>query len=180
MIDKSQAIINNSSTKLSPTLKRLAEQNSAATARQPGVQRYFPDLYRGDIASDRLLPKYDIKAETKADPERKRLYEASQEFQAIFVKMMLKAMRSTLNRKGDMLYGGQKQEIFEDMLYDEYSSSMSKNSGFGLADAMYRQLSSALPPVGSSTKTAAREYTNNLGHTSPQISTSRLRVNMKR
>jgi flagellar protein FlgJ len=31
--------------------------------------------------------------------------------------------------------------MYEDMLYDEYATSMTKNAGFGLADQIYMQLS---------------------------------------
>jgi flagellar protein FlgJ len=36
--------------------------------------------------------------------------------------------------------GGMAEDIFSDMLYDEYAKSMTKNAGFGLADQVYLQL----------------------------------------
>ncbi len=39
------------------------------------------------------------------------------------------------------MHGGFAEEIFEDMLYDEYALSLSKNSSIGLAKMVYDQLS---------------------------------------
>jgi flagellar protein FlgJ len=72
------------------------------------------------------------------------LYKVCQEFEAIFIKQMLDVMRSTVPKTG-LLDGGMAEEIFEDMLYDEYAKSMSENAGFGLSDIIYDQLSGELP-----------------------------------
>jgi len=69
-----------------------------------------------------------------------RLKETCSDFQAIFVKQMLDSMRKTVNKSG-LLEGGQAEEIFEDMLYDEYAQSISKNGDIGLDDMLYKQLS---------------------------------------
>ena len=69
-----------------------------------------------------------------------KLYEVSQEFEAIFIKQMLNVMRETVNKSG-LIDGGMAEEVFEDMLYDEYALKMAKSAQFGLADSMYRQLS---------------------------------------
>ena len=70
-----------------------------------------------------------------------RLYETCVEFEAIFLKQMLNAMRKTVPRDG-LLDGGMAQDVFEDMLYDEYSKSMARSAGFGLADTVYLHLTS--------------------------------------
>lgn len=68
-----------------------------------------------------------------------KLYAQAQEFESIFVKMMLTEMRKSVDKAG-LMDGGMAEDIFSDMLYDEYAASMSKNSGFGLADQVYLQL----------------------------------------
>ncbi len=73
---------------------------------------------------------------------KSKLYEVSQQFEAIFIKQMLDAMRQTLNKEDDLFNGGMSQDIFEDMLYDEYANKMAQTAQFGLADTIYRQLSS--------------------------------------
>ena len=71
--------------------------------------------------------------------EKKRLREVSEDFEALMINQMLKEMRKTVN-KSDLINGGMAEEIFEDMLYDEYSKEFSKTKTFGLSDIIYNQL----------------------------------------
>ena len=74
------------------------------------------------------------------------LYQASVDFEALLVKQMLNAMRDTRLETG-MLDAGLARDVFEDMLYDEYADMMTRNTPFGIADMLYRQLSrSDVPP----------------------------------
>ena len=67
------------------------------------------------------------------------LYEKSLEMESYIVKQMLSSMRKTILRAdGDTSFA---RGMYEDMLYDEYATAMTKNAGFGLADQMYLQLS---------------------------------------
>jgi Rod binding domain-containing protein len=68
-----------------------------------------------------------------------RLYKVSQEFEAIFIKQMLNVMRKSVSKTG-LMDGGMAEEIFEDMLYDEYAQKMAETGSFGIADMIYRQL----------------------------------------
>jgi flagellar protein FlgJ len=70
------------------------------------------------------------------------LYKVCQDFEALFIKQMLDVMRKTINKQDDLLNGGMSQEIFEDMLYDEYAKKMAQTAQFGLAEMIYRQVSS--------------------------------------
>lgn len=70
-----------------------------------------------------------------------RLKEVSREFESIFVEQMLSAMRDTLDPESRLLHGGFAEEVFDDMLYREYSRIISKSGGFGLAELVYDQLS---------------------------------------
>ncbi len=142
----------------SPNAAGLAAAGSgnAASAKAAEFARYFPGVAAGQsglagrVSSGSLSQSANIQSEIAADPERKRLYNAALDFQGIFIGKMLKSMRGNLNPENDLLYGGNRQQIFEDMLYDEYSKSMSRSGGFDLADQMYLQLSAKLPPVGTS------------------------------
>jgi flagellar protein FlgJ len=73
--------------------------------------------------------------------KKSQLFEQCKEFESIFVKMMLKEMRKSVDKKDSLLSGGWAEDIYSDMLDDEYSKSMAKNAGFGLADQLYKQLS---------------------------------------
>jgi flagellar protein FlgJ len=70
------------------------------------------------------------------------LYKASQDFEALFIKQMLDVMRKTIHKEDDLLGGGLGQDVYEDMLYDQYAKKMAATAQFGLADMIYRQMSS--------------------------------------
>ncbi len=73
------------------------------------------------------------------ETEKKRLKEVSQDFEALMINQMLKEMRKTVN-KSELINGGVAEEIFEDMLYDEYAKEFSKTKSFGLAETIYNQM----------------------------------------
>ncbi len=69
------------------------------------------------------------------------LYKACVDFESLFIKQMLNAMRETVPKDG-LLDGGLGRDIFEDMLYDEYAKKMAETASFGLADTIYLQFAS--------------------------------------
>ena len=135
------------------------------------MKRYFPGLYGGNVSTGAVRPHVDIQSEIAGDPERKRLYETATEFQSLFLNMMLKSMRSSLNKEDDRLYGGNRQDIFEDMLYNEYSKMLSKSPGFTLSDRIYEELSRSFPAV-SETRQGASEYEKNTRRLDGHMSTT--------
>lgn len=70
-----------------------------------------------------------------------KLKDTTQEFESLFIKMMLDAMHETLNPKEGLLYGGKGEEIFKDMLNTEYAQQMAREGSFGIADTMYDEFS---------------------------------------
>lgn len=79
----------------------------------------------------------NVHVQQKTIDKTSELYEKSMELENYFVKQMLGAMRKTVvkSQEGDFA-----QNMYEDMLYDEYSTAMTKNAGFGLADQIYLSL----------------------------------------
>ena len=66
-----------------------------------------------------------------------KLYESALELEGFFVKQMLSQMRKTIMKSNDNSFA---QDMYEDMLFDEYATAMTKNAGFGLADQIYLSL----------------------------------------
>lgn len=83
------------------------------------------------------------KANEKKKPRNEKLWNACIEAESLFVGKMLKEMKSTVH-KSEWLHGGYAEDIFEDMLYDEYALKVSKNSDFGMAKMLYEELSRKL------------------------------------
>ncbi|MDI6780600.1 MAG: rod-binding protein [bacterium] len=71
--------------------------------------------------------------------QKKRLQEASYDLEAIFVNMLLKEMRKSIG-KTEMFHGGYAEEIWNDMLYDEYAKNIAKSNKFGMASMIYNQM----------------------------------------
>ncbi|WP_297203539.1 rod-binding protein [uncultured Brachyspira sp.] len=71
--------------------------------------------------------------------EKKRLRQVSEDFEALMINQMLKEMRKTVDKSG-LIDGGMAEQIFGDMLYDEYAKEFSKTKTFGLADIIYHQM----------------------------------------
>ena len=73
--------------------------------------------------------------------ESVKLKSAAVDFEALFIKQMLDNMRSTVQKSG-FLDGGFAEEIYQDMLYDEYAKKMAQTARFGIAEQLYDSLSS--------------------------------------
>ena len=73
-------------------------------------------------------------------PVDKALMDVCYEMESLFVGKMLKEMRKNVE-KNEWTHGGFAEEIFEDMLYDEYALNMSRNSNLGLAKMLYEEMS---------------------------------------
>ncbi|MCC5816512.1 MAG: rod-binding protein [Leptospira sp.] len=109
------------------------------------MQEVSPSI-QGKVSSAEITVSRDIKSEIAQDPYRKKLYDASVEFESMFVKLMLKEMKNSVS-KNKMIHGGYAEEIFEDMLTDEQSKEISKNDSIGIAEQVYSTLSKSLPPL---------------------------------
>jgi peptidoglycan hydrolase FlgJ len=69
-----------------------------------------------------------------------KLYEQALELENYFVKIMLSSMRSTINKSSLSGENDFASKMYDDMMYDELSRSVTKSAGFGLADQVYLQL----------------------------------------
>jgi len=68
-----------------------------------------------------------------------KLYEQCEALESFLIKNLLNGMRKTV-MKSELMDEGFAGKIYEDMLYDEYANRLTKNSGFGLADMAYLEL----------------------------------------
>jgi flagellar protein FlgJ len=75
---------------------------------------------------------------TTPSPERAKLREAAQGFEAIFVRQMLATARQT--NFGNDLFGGQADDTFNQMRDERFAEIASKAGSFGLANQLEAQL----------------------------------------
>ncbi|VFQ46362.1 rod-binding protein [Desulfoluna butyratoxydans] len=89
------------------------------------------------------------------DPEKKKLKEACQNFEAIFVSQMLKEMRP---QGDDPIFGGSHgRKIYESMQDEQMAEHLtSQRSPLGVGDLLYRQLVEKLDATEKNADTAPR------------------------
>lgn len=81
-----------------------------------------------------------LKAEARvADKESAAVKKAAREFEAMFVGMMLKSMRSTVG-KDTLTGGGQGEEIYRSLLDQEFAAAAAKSGALGVAATIENHL----------------------------------------
>jgi flagellar protein FlgJ len=104
------------------------------------MEAFDPRIYyNNNTLSDRVDQLQRSLPQSKKQRRDDELFKVCQDFEAIFIKQMLNAMKQTVPKTG-LMDGGFAEEIFEDMLYDEYAQAMAKTAQFGLSNLLYRQL----------------------------------------
>lgn len=68
-----------------------------------------------------------------------RARDRATEFEGVFLSMMIKEMFAGIQTEGDFT-GGFGEEMFRDMMSDQYAQSIAKNGGIGLSDQIYREI----------------------------------------
>ncbi|MDR2467522.1 MAG: rod-binding protein [Spirochaetaceae bacterium] len=82
----------------------------------------------------------DKKSETSPQIDTKsKLYEQCEALEMFFLKSMINGMRKTVE-KSELTKTGFAGEMYEDMLWDEYSKNFSRDAGFGFARLAYLEL----------------------------------------
>jgi len=74
-----------------------------------------------------------------ADARKAEIRKVAVEFQSLFVEMMLKSMRETVN-KDSLTGGGHGEEVYGSMLDREYATAISRRGNMGLAEMIEQQM----------------------------------------
>lgn len=80
----------------------------------------------------------DLKTKAQKDPDA-ALKEVAQQFESIFINMLLKNMRSTNEAIGSGLFSSAQTKQYQEMMDSQMSQSMAKSGGIGLSEALIRQ-----------------------------------------
>ena len=73
------------------------------------------------------------------DESNRQAREACAEFEALFINMMLKELRSTVNKSG-LMDGGKAEELYTGLMDTQISRDLATQGGIGLAAMLYRQM----------------------------------------
>ena len=79
--------------------------------------------------------------ENHADDKKfnRQLKKAADGFEELFIHKMLQVMRNSVN-KSNLLHGGRGEEIFQDMLDENYAKLITQSKAFGLSNLIFEQL----------------------------------------
>ncbi|MBR7887458.1 flagellar assembly peptidoglycan hydrolase FlgJ [Marinomonas sp. A79] len=80
----------------------------------------------------------DLKTKAQQDPDS-AIKDVAQQFESIFINMLLKNMRSTNDAIGGGLFSSAQTKQYQEMMDSQMAQSMAKSGGIGLSDALIRQ-----------------------------------------
>lgn len=95
------------------------------------------NVAREAIVAENFESSLQRAVENSKSPEIKK---ASIEMEALFLNMMLQAMRRTIPEPQGMFERSHGEKIMQEMLDQEMSINMANAGGIGIAQALYRQL----------------------------------------
>lgn len=129
---------------ISDTYANQRHAQNIQTLERNATTSTFRDMVHTNLrgSNDTMQPSPETGAAGREGqrPIDRRLMDTCVEMESLLVSQMFKAMRKTV-QKNEMFHGGRAEEIFEDMLYDEYALRLSRTSNLGIARTMYDQLS---------------------------------------
>ncbi|WP_298166824.1 rod-binding protein [Novosphingobium sp.] len=99
-----------------------------------------------------LNPTLAATPQTPSATDRAALKKAAQGFEAIFVRQMLAAARSTSLAGKDDLFGGQAQQTFASMRDERFADIAAQTGAFGLAKQLEAQFARLLPSTNPAGK----------------------------
>ena len=116
--------------------------NQITGAAAAGIGAYQSAASAGTAAKNKQLADQIQQAQAagKKPAEDKKLREACQGFEEMFLNLMYSKMRDTVP-KDTLLGESNGQQIMQSMLDEELTKEMAKAGGVGLADMLYKQLS---------------------------------------
>jgi len=95
----------------------------------------------GDGAADkaRQLQRQGSASATLSEKQRLQAKKVSQDFEGLFVGMMMKSMRSTI-QEDKLTGGGHGEEVYRSLLDQEYAEASVKRGGMGLAKQIEKEI----------------------------------------
>lgn len=100
-----------------------------------------PDISESVADKARLLQRSTMNGGAAlTEKQRKQAKKVSQDFEALFVGMMMKSMRETVG-KDKLTGGGHGEEVYRSMLDQEYAAvSVKRGGGLGLAKIIEKDI----------------------------------------
>jgi len=105
-----------------------------------GISPLTTDTDNGAAEKARQLQRQTSGTSTGLSQQQlKQAHKVSQDFEALFVGMMMKSMRATVG-KDKLTGGGHGEEIYRSMLDQEYAAAAAKRGSLGLAATIEKDI----------------------------------------
>src|SRR5512146_956792 len=104
-----------------------------------GIPQSLPDAGDGAAEKARQLQRQGNGVAGLSEKQRLQAKKVSQDFEGLFVGMMLKSMRSTVP-EDKLTGGGHGEEVFRSLLDQEYAAAAVKRGGMGLAEQVEKEI----------------------------------------
>lgn len=104
----------------------------------PTVQ--MPDTGEVSTIKARQLQKSLAGTTGMTEKQRQQAKKVSQDFETLFIGMMMKSMRDTVPAKETLTGGGRGEETFRSLLDHEYAAAAVKNKSVGLAKIIEKEI----------------------------------------
>ncbi|GHV89151.1 hypothetical protein AGMMS50267_15110 [Spirochaetia bacterium] len=130
-------------TDFSSLLGKMAP--AGTTAPGTGIDKQVPsdatasDTNSGKAATALSAERFTGSSKKPVIDKTDKLYEQCEQLEMFLLKTLVSGMRKTV-QKSELIDTGFAGEMYEDMLYDEYTKDFSKNANFGLAELAYTEL----------------------------------------
>ena len=92
-----------------------------------------------DQAANSLQSSQLSKSANAARVSPEKAHEKAVEFEGFFIAMALESMFSGIETDG-LFGGGHGEKVFRSMMLQEYGKSVAQRGGFGISDAVQRQI----------------------------------------
>jgi Rod binding domain-containing protein len=101
-----------------------------------------------------------------SDTDHKKLKKSAQDFEAVFLHQLIEQMDKTVDRENSIMGGGSAEDYWRGMMNEQVAQSMATQpggSGMGLAESIYKQMATQLPPDADSQANIEATAINPLG-----------------
>ena len=123
------------------------------------------DISNPSTASAKSYSDFGALGELRGKAQRNEkgaLRESAEQFEGLFIQMMLKSMRDASNVMKTDMFKSNAMETFEGMYDKELSMSMAKRNALGFADVVVRQLSQTQASTSTADLLAQRQTVSSL------------------
>jgi peptidoglycan hydrolase FlgJ len=99
----------------------------------------MPILADTSAEKARLLQRQSSGAAGLTEKQRQQAKKVAQDFEGLFIGMMMKSMRETV-AKDKLTGGGHGEDVYRSMLDEQYVAAAVKRGGFGLAKQIEKDI----------------------------------------